>query len=132
MGRTCETLRIHERGSVAELVGILECSVGVRECSLGEAKHPQRQRPPGQDYHSAIQAKSRCQRPVLGRIVKRERLIKMRPAFRDASCEKQGNTHGVMRVYERDGRPLLCGKRQDLARELKQNIAVKRPLVRDP
>ena len=77
--------RIHQRGSVADLARILERVVGVRERGLGIAKQPQSQRPIGQDCHPDVLAKSRRQRTMLGRIVKRERLIEMRSAFRDVS-----------------------------------------------
>ena len=67
--------RIHQRGGLADLARILERVLGVRERGLGIAKQPQSQRPIGQDCHPDVLAKSRRQRTMLGRIVKRERLI---------------------------------------------------------
>ena len=69
---------------------------------------------------------------MLGRIVKRDRLIEMRSAFRDVSRKQQGNAHEAMPDHERDGRPLLLGERQELRRKLAHHVAVERHKVRDP
>ena len=55
---------------------------------------------------------------MLGRIVKRDRSIEMRPPFRDVARVQQGNTHDAMPNHERDRRSLLLGKRQELRRKL--------------
>ena len=77
-------------------------------------------------------AKSRRQRTMLGRIVKRERLIEMRSALRDVSREQQGSAHEAMPNHERDCRLLLLGERQELRRKLAHHVAVERHGVRDP
>ena len=69
---------------------------------------------------------------MLGGIVKRDRLIEMRPAFRDVPRTQQGNTHEAMPDHERDRRSLLLGKRQELRRKLAHHVAVERHVVRDP
>ena len=73
--------RIHQSGGLANLARILECVLSVRERGIGIAKHPQSHRPIGQALPRDVLAKSRRQRTMLGRIVKRERPIEMRPAF---------------------------------------------------
>ena len=69
---------------------------------------------------------------MLGRIVKRDRLIEMRPALRDVSRHQQGDTHQAMPDHERDCRPLLLGERQELRRKLAHLVAIERHIVRDP
>ena len=132
MGQRCVKQRIHQRGSLADLARILERVVSVCERGLGIAKQPQGQRPIGQDCHPDVLAKSRRQRTMLGRIVKRDRLIEMRSAFRDVSRMQQGHAHEAMPDHERDCRPLLLGERQELRRKLAHHIAVERHIVRDP
>jgi hypothetical protein len=61
---------------------------------------------------------------MLGRIVKGERPIEMRPASLHISLTEQGNTYEAMPDHERHGRSLLFGKRQELPRQLAQSIAV--------
>jgi hypothetical protein len=70
---------------LADLASIAEHLISFRQRSVWIAKHPQSPRPMGQDSHPNVLAKSRRQRTMLGRIVKRERLIEMRSAFRDVS-----------------------------------------------
>ena len=110
----------------------LERVLCVCERGLGIAKQPQRPRPIGQDCHPDVLAKSRRQRTMLGRIVKRDRLIEMRSAFRDVSRTQQGHAHEAMPDHERNGRPLLLGERQELRRKLAHHVAVERHKVRDP
>jgi hypothetical protein len=85
MGQRCAVQRVHQRGGVADLARIIERVLRVCERGLGITKHPQGKRPKGQDRHPDVLAKSRRQRTMLGRIVKRDRLIVVRPAFRDVS-----------------------------------------------
>ena len=75
MGKTMRGQRKHQRGGLTDLARILERVVSVCERGLGIAKQPQGQRPKGQDCHPDVLAKSRRQRTMLGRIVKRDRLI---------------------------------------------------------
>ena len=124
--------RIHQSGSLADLARITERAVRVCERSLGIAKKPQGPRSIGQDCTPDVLAKSRRQRTMLGRIVKRERLIEVRSSFRDVSRTQQGNTHEAMPDHERDRRPLLLGERQELRRKLAHSVAVERHIVRDP
>ena len=77
-------------------------------------------------------AKSRRQRTMLGRIVKRDRAIEMRSPLRDVSRIRQGDAHEAMPDHERDCRPLLLGERQELRRKLAHHVAVERHIVRDP
>ena len=63
---------------------------------------------------------------MLGGIVKRDRLIEVRPAFRESPVRSQGNTHEAMADHERDCCPLLLGERQELRRKLAHGIAVER------
>jgi hypothetical protein len=69
---------------------------------------------------------------MLGRIVKRDRPIEMRPALRDIPSRRQGHAHGVMPDHERDFRPLLLGEPQELRRKIAHHVAVERYKVRDP
>jgi hypothetical protein len=77
--------RVHQRGGVTDLTRILERVLGVSERGLGVTKTKQSPRPMAQDCHPGILAKTHCQRTMLGRIIKRERLIIVGPAFRDVS-----------------------------------------------
>ena len=85
MGRRCDEQCVHQRGGLADLARVLERVISVGERSVGVAKHPQGQRPIGQDCHRNVLAKPRRQRTMHGRIVKRERLIVVRSTFRDVS-----------------------------------------------
>ena len=69
---------------------------------------------------------------MLGRIVKRDRLIEVRSAFRDVPRKQQGKTHKAMPDHERNRRSLLLGERQELRRKLAHHVAVERDKVRDP
>jgi hypothetical protein len=69
---------------------------------------------------------------MLGRIIKRERLIVVRSAFRDGSGTHQRNAHDLMPNHERDNRPLLLGQRQKLRSKLAHHIAIERYVTRDP
>ena len=55
---------------------------------------------------------------MLGRIVKRDRLIEVRSAFRDVSRTQQRHAHEAMPDHERARRSLLLGERQELRRKL--------------
>jgi hypothetical protein len=57
---------------------------------------------------------------MLGRIVKRDRLIEVRPTFRDVSRTRQGNTHDAMGYQERS--PGSCS-RKDLLSRSKPGVA---------
>jgi hypothetical protein len=69
-------------------------------------------------------AKPRRQQTMLGRIVKRDRLIKVSPAGGDVPRSQQGNSHEAMPNHERDCRPLLLRERQELRREIATDIAI--------
>jgi hypothetical protein len=69
---------------------------------------------------------------MLARIIKRDRAIEMRSAFRDVSRSQQGHAHKAMPDHERDCRPLLLGERKELRRKLAHRVAVERNDVRDP
>ena len=70
---------------------------------------------------------------MLGRIVKRERLIVVRLGLpRCLPCMRQGHAHEAMPDHERDCRPLLLGERQKLRRKLAHRIAIECYKVRDP
>ena len=69
---------------------------------------------------------------MLGRIVKRDRPIEMRSAFRDVSRKQQGNAHEAMPDHERDCRALFLGERQELRRKIAHHVAIERHEVRDP
>ena len=85
MGQRCVVQRKHQSGGLTDLARILERVLGVCERGLGIAKHPQGQRPIGTRLPPQRLAKSRRQRTMLGRIVKRDRLIEVRSAFRDVA-----------------------------------------------
>ena len=58
---------------------------------------------------------------MLGRIVKRERLIEMRSRFRRCPpVHSKEAAHEAMPDHERNGRLLLLGERQELRRKLAQ------------
>ena len=57
-----------------------------------------------------------------GRIVKRERLIKVSQAFRDVP--RRHYPHHAMPNHQRDCRPLLLRERQELRREIAMDIAI--------
>ena len=69
---------------------------------------------------------------MLGRIVKRHRLIVVRSAFRDVSRFQQGSAHKAMPDHERDCRPLLLSERQELLCKLARQVAIECHIVRDP
>ena len=57
---------------------------------------------------------------------------RVRSAFRDVSCEQQGNAHEAMPDHERDCCSLFLGERQELRRKLAHHVAVERDKIRDP
>jgi hypothetical protein len=63
---------------LADLARILERLVSVCKRGLGITKQPVGKSPPAQDRHPVVMAKSRRQRTMLGRMVKRERLSEVR------------------------------------------------------
>ena len=69
---------------------------------------------------------------MLGRIVKRDRLIEMRSAFRDVPRTQQGNAHEAMPDHERNRGSLFLGKRQELGRKSRHHIAIECHEVCDP
>ena len=77
-------------------------------------------------------AKSRRQQSMLGRSVKRESLIVVRPALRNVSRFQQGRAHEAMPDHARDCRPLLLGERKELRRKLAHHVAVERHITRGP
>jgi hypothetical protein len=66
------------------------------------------------------------------RIVKRDRLIEMRPTFRDTSSNQQGSAHQAMPDHERNGRPLLLSERHELPGKAAHSIAIEGYKVRGP
>jgi hypothetical protein len=72
---------------------------------------------------------TRCQRTMLGRSVKRYRLIQMPPALRGVPGKHRGTSHEPMPDHERDCCPLLRRERQELRREIANDIAVERHKV---
>ncbi len=132
MGETWNSQRIHQRCELTDLTCILERVVSVGEGSLGITKHPEGPRSMGEDYHSVVFAKSRRQLAMLGRIVKRDRLIVVRPTLGDVSRTQQGKSHDTMPDHERDCGSLRFGERQELSRKLAQRVAVKCHVARDP
>ena len=79
-----------------------------------------------QDCHSDGLGQTRRQRTMLGRIIKRDRVIEMRPSFCDVSRGQQGSAHDAMPDHERDGCSLFLGERQELRRKLAQHVAIER------
>src|ERR1700693_5918139 len=69
---------------------------------------------------------------MLSRLVKCDGAIELRPASRDIPCRRQGNAHCAMRNHEWDCRPLPLGCCEELCRELAQNVAIERQVVRNP
>src|SRR4029077_11975275 len=69
---------------------------------------------------------------MLGRIVKRDRLIEVRATFRDVSRTRQGNTHDAMGYQERSRGSLFLGECQELRCKLTYGVAVERHIIRDP
>jgi hypothetical protein len=57
---------------------------------------------------------------MLGRIVKRERLIVMLSALRGVACTHQRRSHQAMPDHERNCRALFLGERKELRRKLAQ------------
>ena len=66
------------------------------------------------------------------RIIRRNRLIVVRPASRDVSRIHQRRTHEAMTDHERHCRPLLLGKGQELRRKFAHYVAVECYKLRDP
>jgi hypothetical protein len=97
--------RVNQCDGVTDLAPIPECVVSVRVRSVGVAKQPQSHRAKGQDCHPDVLAELRCQRTMLGWIVKSNRLIVVRPAFHDTL-----NTVYVIAVVTRHncGVDVLC------------------------
>ena len=69
---------------------------------------------------------------MLGGIVKRDRLIQVRPAFRDVPPYQQGSSHEAMPDHQRGFRPLLFREHQELRREIATDIAIEGHKVRYP
>ena len=69
---------------------------------------------------------------MLGRILERDRSIKMRSPLDNVSCMQERQSHEAMRHHEGPyGRLLIC-ERQELASKLTHHVAVERYKVRDP
>jgi hypothetical protein len=77
-------------------------------------------------------AKSRRQGTMLGRVVKRECLIKMLSGFPGVSPAQQGRPHDAMSYQERSGRSLFLGERQELCRKLTHHVIIECHKVRGP
>jgi hypothetical protein len=69
---------------------------------------------------------------VLAWIVKHDRAIEMRPAFRKAPRTQQRKAHEAMPHHNRNSRLLLLGERQELRRNFAHQVAVEGHYVRDP
>jgi len=69
---------------------------------------------------------------MLGRVVERDRLIQVSPAFWDAHPSALRHSHEAMPNHERDCRPLLLRERQELRREIATDIAIECHKVRCP
>jgi hypothetical protein len=69
---------------------------------------------------------------MLGRIVKRDRLIEVRAAFREVSRTRQGNTRDAMAYQERSRGSLFLGACQELRCKLTHSVAIECHIVRDP
>src|SRR5216683_4627449 len=132
MGYRCDGQRVHQRGSLTDVARILEWALFSCECGLGIAERPQGERPPPEGDHTDVLAKSRRQRTMLGRIIKRDRLIVVGPAFREGSPTRQGSAHEAMPDRERQGCPLLLSERQELRRKLTHRITAERHKIRGP
>ena len=65
-----------------------------------------------------VLAKSRRQRTMLGRIVKRDRLIQVRRPSAMSPVNSKEIAHEAMPDHERDCRPLLLRERQELRRKV--------------
>jgi len=69
---------------------------------------------------------------MLGRIIKPDRPIQVSPAPHDVPGKEQGSSHDAMLDHERDCRPLLLRKCEELRREIATDIAIESHKVRDP
>ena len=76
---------IQQRRGLTDLARILERVVYVCERGVGIAKQPKGPRPIAQNCDPNILAKSRRQYTMLGRIIKRERLIEVGSSFSKVS-----------------------------------------------
>ena len=85
MGPRCEEQRVHQSGSVRDLARVIERMLHIGERGFGIAEHPQSQWSMSQHRHRDVCAKSRSQRTMLVRIVKRDCPIEMRPALDDVA-----------------------------------------------
>ena len=63
---------------------------------------------------------------MLGRIVKRNRLIEMRSPFRDIPGIQQESAHEAMPDHERKQRFLLLRERQEVRRKVANYVAIER------
>src|SRR4051812_27862410 len=98
------TERVRESGRLTDLARILKCAFDVSDGGLRIAKHPQGPRPIRQHSYPGVVAKSHCKRTVLGRIIKGNRSIEMRPAMRNIAGAQQGNTHDTVSDQKRTRR----------------------------
>src|SRR5262249_2573390 len=121
-----------QRGSLANRTRITERTAPGRQRSLWIAKKPQRPREIGQSMYPGVLTKSRRQRAVLGRIVKRNRLFKVRASFRYVTRVQQRHAHYAMCNQQRSCSSLLLGQHQELRCKLTHDITFERNDIRGP
>ena len=78
------------------------------------------------------ETRSRSQRTMLGRVIKRDCSIEVIAALDQIAGKQQRNSHYAVPDYERECRSLFFGERQELRRKVSHGIPIERPSVRDP
>ena len=68
---------------------------------------------------------------MLGRVVKRDRPIQVPLARRDFPSKHQGKSHEAMPFHKRECRPLRLRQREELRREIANDVAVESHIARD-
>ena len=74
---------------MADLARVLESIVGICKRGLGTTKDPKGAGPIAQGRYTNVLSKSRPQRTMLGRIVKRDCMVVVRLALDNVSCLHQ-------------------------------------------
>jgi len=69
---------------------------------------------------------------MLGRIVKRDRLVEVRPAWPDFAAAQQGAADETMSDHDRNGVALLARQRKELRREIRGHLLIEGHVVYGP
>lgn len=122
----------HQIDGAANLAGNGKRAIEVGQGGLRMAEHPGRQRAPAYAHQRGVRGESRRRLPMLGRIVKRDRLVEVRPAWPDFAAAQRGATDETMSDHDRNGLAQLARRREELRRKIRGRLLIERHVVYGP